>query len=114
MVKRRKRAIVGDAYHDRLWKEFSQDIPQQHIDGWRDHVEKWEQDTSSVKDPYYLAPTGESSSRDRLPISLTSLRPHRNSNQGSACRRGRRRGGSWEALATQSHPVQYACGAAGN
>lgn len=66
MVKRRKHAIVGYAYHDRLWKEFSQDIPQQHIDNWCEHVEKWQKNTSSVPDPYYLAPTGKSSNCDRL------------------------------------------------
>ena len=57
-AKKRKRALIGYAFHVRLWREFSTDIPQEHIIEWTTEVEAWEKDTS-LPDPYFLAPSGK-------------------------------------------------------
>lgn len=58
LKKKTLRAIKGFAFHQRLWKEFTQDIPQASIDEWTAMAEAWEKDCKS-EDPYYLAPSGE-------------------------------------------------------
>ena len=58
LAKKLKRTLRGFTFHDRLWKQFAEDILATDIERWTSEVEAWEEDMLS-SDPYYQEPSGE-------------------------------------------------------
>ncbi|EKM48959.1 uncharacterized protein PHACADRAFT_33683 [Phanerochaete carnosa HHB-10118-sp] len=57
LARKLKCALRGYAFHDRLWKQFSEDIPTADMKRWVGEVAAWETNMSR-DDPYHLEPSG--------------------------------------------------------
>jgi hypothetical protein len=53
----KKVAFAGFALHNRLFQQFTEDMPAEQITRWMADVAAWENDPLLL-DPYFVAPSG--------------------------------------------------------